>query len=119
MALLLCVVEYDAITCKLLTPTTARSEITNIMALVKLFQILITLCSAMKDMMWTTDERRRTWCMRQKHFTLQFSICGGEARGESNYPELPGPGEPHYIVKLGEDGQTCRPCLAMLWRIQY
>ena len=89
------------------------------MALVKLFHILITLCSAMKDMMWTTDGRRRTWCKRQKHFTLQFSICGGEARGESNYPELPGPGEPHYIVKLGEDGQTCRPCLAMLWRIQY
>ena len=91
-------VEYDAITCKLLTPTTARSEITNIMALVKLFHILITLCSAMKDMMLTTDGRRRTWCKRQKHFTLQFSICGGEARGESNYPELPGPGESHYIL---------------------
>ena len=102
-------VEYDAITCKLLAQTTARSEITNIMALalVKLFQILITLCSAMRDMMLTTDERRRTSCKRQKHLTLQFSICGRE--GESNYPELPGPGEPHYIVKLGEDGQTCRP----------
>ena len=114
-------VEYDAITCKLLTQTTARSEITNIMALalVKLFQILITLCSAIRDMMLTTDERRRTSCKRQRHLTLQFSICGREARGESNYPELPGPGEPHYIVKLGEDGQTCRPCLAMLRRIQY